>query len=274
MTLYAVGDLQGCYRELQQLLSAVQFDPARDALWLTGDLVNRGPQSLECLRFIKSLGSAAQTVLGNHDLHLLAVAMTNAVSKNKDTLQDILTAPDRDELITWLRKQPLMIVDEKRKLAMAHAGIFPAWTLKQAYSLAQEVETVLQSDRCEDFLHAMYGNAPNNWRDDLQGMARWRFITNAFTRMRLCAVSNEPQRHNALELQFKEGLRDIPVGYAPWFTRFTPPAGWRVLFGHWAALEANTQQDNIIALDSGCVWGRHLTMLRVDDGQYFYSKKK
>lgn len=274
MTLYAVGDLQGCYRELQELLSAVQFDPAHDVLWLTGDLVNRGPQSLDCLRFIKSLGTAAQTVLGNHDLHLLAVAMTNAVSKNKDTLHDILSAPDRNELITWLRQQPLMIVDEKQKLAMAHAGIFPAWTIEKARALAQEVETVLQSDRCEDFLRAMYGNEPNNWRDDLQGMARLRFITNAFTRMRICETTEQLQHQYALELQFKEGLSDIPAGYAPWFTRFTPPAGWRVLFGHWAALEAKTQQDNIIALDSGCVWGRHLTMLRLDDGQYFYSTKK
>jgi len=274
MTLYAVGDLQGCYCELQELLSTVQFDPAHDVLWLTGDLVNRGPQSLDCLRFIKSLGDAAQTVLGNHDLHLLAVAMTNAVSKNKDTLHEVLSAPDRDELIAWLRQQPLMIVDETRKLAMAHAGIFPAWTIETARDLAREVETVLQSDHCEDFLRAMYGNEPNHWRDDLQGMERLRFITNAFTRMRICETTEQPQRHYALELQFKEGLSDIPAGYAPWFTHFTPPVGWRVLFGHWAALEASTNLDNIIALDSGCVWGRHLTMLRVDDGQYFYSTKK
>jgi bis(5'-nucleosyl)-tetraphosphatase (symmetrical) len=170
MALYAVGDLQGCFRELQQLLAAVQFDPAHDALWLTGDLVNRGPQSLECLRFIKSLGSAAQTVLGNHDLHLLAIALTHASSKNKDTLHEILTAPDRDELMAWLRQQPLMLVDAHKKLALVHAGIFPAWTLEKARALAQEVETVLQSNQCEDFLRAMYGNEPDNWRDDLQGL--------------------------------------------------------------------------------------------------------
>ncbi len=271
MALYAVGDLQGCFRELQQLLAAVQFDSAHDVLWLTGDLVNRGPQSLDCLRFIKSFGRAAQTVLGNHDLHLLAVALTHASSKKKDTLHDILTAPDRDELITWLRQQPLMMVDTPRQLALVHAGIFPAWSIEKARALAQEVETVLQSNHCEDFLRAMYGNEPDNWRDDLQGYDRLRFITNAFTRMRICAVSEQTQRNNALQLQYKEGIDNIPAGYAPWFTRFAPPAGWRVLFGHWAALEAKTQQENIIALDSGCVWGRHLTMLRLDDGRYFYS---
>lgn len=270
MALYAVGDLQGCFRELQQLLAAVQFNPAHDTLWLTGDLVNRGPQSLECLRFIKSLGSAAQTVLGNHDLHLIAVALTNASSKNKDTLHEILSAPDRDDLITWLRQQPLMLVDEQKKLALVHAGIFPSWSLEKARALAQEVETVLQSDHCIDFLRAMYGNEPDNWRDDLQGVERLRFITNAFTRMRICKISGDANQH-ALQLQYKEGVDNIPAGYAPWFTRFSPPQNWRVLFGHWAALEATTNHDNIIALDSGCVWGRHLTMLRLDDGQYFYS---
>ena len=272
MALYAVGDLQGCFRELQQLLSTVQFDPAHDVLWLTGDLVNRGPQSLDCLRFIKSLGAAAQTVLGNHDLHLLAVAMTKADSKRKDTLQDILNAPDRDEMIHWLRQQPLMLVDKKQQLAMVHAGIFPTWTIQKARALAQEVETVLQSDSCEDFLRVMYGNEPDNWRDDLQGINRLRFITNAFTRMRICAVHDDPQKNHALQLQFKEDINNIPAGYAPWFMRFTPPSGWRVLFGHWAALEAKTEKENIIALDSGCVWGRYLTMLRVDDGVFFHSQ--
>ncbi|MCC7516312.1 MAG: symmetrical bis(5'-nucleosyl)-tetraphosphatase [Pseudomonadales bacterium] len=269
MALYAVGDLQGCYRELQQLLDTVQFNPAHDTLWLTGDLVNRGPQSLACLRLVKSLGSAAQTVLGNHDLHLLAVAMTQAASKKMDTLDEILTAPDCDELMHWLRQQPLMLMDEQRQLAMSHAGIFPNWNLPQARALAAEVEAVLQSEQCIFFLQHMYGNQPDNWRDDLCGMDRWRFITNAFTRMRLC--NDDPAHNNALDMKYKGDTTQIPAGYTPWFQRFTPPTGWRVLFGHWAALHARTGIANIIALDSGCIWGNPLTMLRLDDGQYFYS---
>lgn len=271
MSTYVVGDLQGCYHELQQLLSTVTFDPVKDVLWLTGDLVNRGPHSLACLRFVKSLGKAARTVLGNHDLHLLAVAMSGASGKKKDTLSDILSAPDRDELMQWLRQQPLMVVDDARKLALVHAGIFPDWTIAQARNLAQEVETVLQSDNCLHFLQHMYGNEPDNWSESLYGLDRLRFITNAFTRMRICAVSRKPEKNNALELRYKEGLEGIPAGYAPWFTRFVSPPGWRVLFGHWAALETHTGIDNIIALDSGCIWGRHMTLLRIEDGQYFYS---
>lgn len=271
MSTYVVGDLQGCYRELQQLLATVKFDPAKDVLWLTGDLVNRGPQSLECLRLIKSLGKSAVTVLGNHDLHLLAVAMSGASNKKKDTLTEILSASDRDELMQWLRHQPLMVVDDARKLALVHAGIFPGWSIPQARKLAQEVESVLQSDNCLNFLQHMYGNEPENWKEDLRGLDRLRFITNAFTRMRICAVTKKPEKNNALELRYKEGVDGIPEGYVPWFTRFVPPNGWRVLFGHWAALETHTGVKNIIALDSGCIWGRHLTMLRIEDGQYFYS---
>jgi bis(5'-nucleosyl)-tetraphosphatase (symmetrical) len=271
MSTYVVGDLQGCYSELQQVLATVQFDPAKDVLWLTGDLVNRGPQSLECLRFVKSLGRAAVTVLGNHDLHLLAVAMSGGASKKKDTLASILAAPDCHELMDWLRQQPLMVMDEARQLALVHAGIFPGWTIPQARNLAREVENVLQSSECLRFLQHMYGNEPDQWADRLRGMERLRFITNAFTRMRLCKVSNKPEKNHALELRYKENVAGIPSGYAPWFTRFTAPAGWRVLFGHWAALEAHTGVDNIIALDSGCVWGRFLTLLRIEDGAYFYS---
>lgn len=269
MALYAVGDLQGCYRELAELLEQVHFDPALDVLWLTGDLVNRGPQSLECLRLVQSLGPAARTVLGNHDLHLLAVALAGAGDKKKDTLQEILHAPDRDALLGWLRQQPLLIVDNERQLALCHAGIYPGWTIPQAQALAQEVEAVLQSGDCVRFLQQMYGNEPDHWDDALAGMDRLRFITNAFTRMRICATDRK--RQHALELRFKQDVASIPAGYVPWFTQFTPPPGWRVLFGHWAALEAHTGVDNIIALDSGCVWGRHMTLYRVDDGQYFYS---
>ncbi len=271
MAIYVVGDLQGCYTPLRKLLDQVQFDPAHDKLWLTGDMVNRGPQSLECLRFVKNLGNAAVTVLGNHDLHLLAIARSGKSGKRKDTLDEILAAPDRDELLDWLREQPLMHVDEKRKLALVHAGIFPGWTLTQAHICAQEVEAVLQSDECEDFLRNMYGDQPDNWHDSLQGFARWRFITNAFTRMRICADAAGSANDLALDLSYKEDLQHMPTGFAPWFRRYTPPPGWRILFGHWAALLAETGVENIIALDSGCVWGRFLTMLRVDDGKIFHA---
>ena len=265
MATYIVGDLQGCYSPLRGMLDTVQFDPAIDRLWLTGDLVNRGPESLDCLRFVKSLGSSAVTVLGNHDLHLLAVAYTGVKPKRKDTLDAILVAPDRDELLEWLRQQPLMCVDEKRKLALVHAGIFPGWTLTQAHICAQEVEAVLQSSDCVDFFRQMYGNTPDFWCDSLEGYDRLRFITNAFTRMRICA------KDFSLDLSYKGEMAGIPKGYQPWFNLYQPPAGWRIFFGHWAALLAETGVENIIALDSGCVWGRFLTMLRIDDGEVFYS---
>jgi bis(5'-nucleosyl)-tetraphosphatase (symmetrical) len=265
MATYIVGDLQGCYSPLCQLLDRVKFDPVTDTLWLTGDLVNRGPESLECLRFVKSLGKSVTTVLGNHDLHLLAVAQAGIAPKRKDTLTDILEASDRDELLDWLRHQPLMHVDERRKLALVHAGIFPGWTLTQAHICAQEVEAVLQSDESVTFFKHMYGNMPDNWCDSLEGFARWRFITNAFTRMRVC------DKHYALNMIYKEDVENIPKGYKPWFDYYHPPAGWRIFFGHWAALLAKTGLENIIALDSGCVWGRFLTMLRIEDDVEFYS---
>lgn len=266
MATYIVGDLQGCYTPLRELLDQVEFDPATDCLWLTGDLVNRGPESLECLRFVKSLGKAALTVLGNHDLHLLAIAYAGLKAKRKDTLEEILQAPDRDDLLEWLRRQPLMFVDEKRKLALVHAGIFPGWTLTQAHICAQEVEAELQSASCVDFFRNMYGNTPDNWCDSLDGFDRLRFITNAFTRMRICT------REFALDMNYKAGVKDIPKGYQPWFEYYKPPDGWTVYFGHWAALMAETGRDSIVAMDSGCVWGRFLTMLRVDDGSVFRSR--
>lgn len=265
MSTYVVGDLQGCYTPLRQLLDVVSFDPAHDTLWLTGDLVNRGPESLACLRFVYGLGAAAITVLGNHDLHLLAVALGDKSPKRKDTLDDILMAPDRDALLQWLRHQPLMHVDEKRKLALVHAGIYPGWTLTQAHICAQEVEDVLQSDDCVAFFQEMYGNEPAVWCDTLEGMGRLRFITNAFTRMRICTSDH------ALEFAFKGAVQDVPVGYQPWFVQTQMPEGWRILFGHWAALQAHTGCSNMVALDSGCVWGNHLTMLRLDDEAVFRS---
>jgi bis(5'-nucleosyl)-tetraphosphatase (symmetrical) len=266
MTTYAVGDLQGCYAPLRELLDRVQFDPARDVLWLTGDLVNRGPQSLECLRFVKALGNAAQTVLGNHDLHLLAIHYANVSPGRHDTLNEILTAPDRDELMDWLRHQPLMRIDTQKKTAMVHAGIYPQWDLEQARAHAQEVESVLQSPQCADFFRHMHGDEPLCWHDDEQGIRRLRFITNAFTRMRIVSQGQ------ALELLYKNAVKGIPFGYLPWFVMYRSlPQDWCLLFGHWAALQAQTGIDNIIGLDSGCAAGGFLTLRRSDDGTLFRS---
>ena len=186
MSTYLIGDVHGCYDELIALLKQVDFTPGQDTLWLTGDLVARGPGSLEVLRFVKSLGDSVRMVLGNHDLHLLAVFAGISRNKPKDRLSPLLDAPDADELINWLRRQPLLQVDEEKKLVMAHAGITPQWDLETAKTCARDVEAVLASDSYPFFLDAMYGDMPNHWSEDLSGLARLRFITNAFTRMRFC----------------------------------------------------------------------------------------
>jgi len=186
VAVYAIGDIQGCYRELRHLLEYLHFDPAQDRLWFTGDLVNRGPQSLETLRFIRGLGSAALTVLGNHDLHLLAAADNPARIKKRDTLNPIFDAPDRDELLLWLRQQPLLHHDAELNFTLVHAGLPPQWDLAQAQACAQEVEQVLRSAAHADFFAHMYGDQPDHWSDDLHGWERLRFITNCLTRLRYC----------------------------------------------------------------------------------------
>ena len=186
MSTYLIGDVHGCYDELIALLKQVDFTPGQDTLWLTGDLVARGPGSLDVLRYVKSLGDSVRMVLGNHDLHLLAVYAGISRNKPKDRITPLLEAPDADELLNWLRRQPLLQIDEEKKLVMAHAGITPQWDLETAKTCARDTEAVLASDSYPFFLDAMYGDMPNNWSDDLSGLARLRFITNAFTRMRYC----------------------------------------------------------------------------------------
>ncbi|MCO7613544.1 symmetrical bis(5'-nucleosyl)-tetraphosphatase [Pseudomonas chlororaphis] len=262
MATYAVGDLQGCLEPLQCLLEQVTFDPARDRLWLVGDLVNRGPQSLETLRYLYSIRDSLVCVLGNHDLHLLAAWRNIERLKKSDTLREILEAPDCEELLQWLRQQKLMHYDEARHVALVHAGIAPQWSLKKALKCAAEVEEALRDDnRFEPFLDGMYGNDPAKWDSDLKGVTRLRVITNYFTRMRFCTSEGK------LDLKSKEGLDTAPTGYAPWFShKERKTRDLKIIFGHWAALEGQSNEPGIFALDSGCVWGGAMTLLNVDSG--------
>jgi len=259
---YIVGDIQGCFDELKLLLEQVDFDRNTDTLWVAGDLVARGPKSLETLRFIRSLGNSAKTVLGNHDLHLLAVASGIHPVKSKDKTLPILEAEDRDELLHWLRDQPLLL--EHDEFVVCHAGISPMWDLETARSCAREVETILQSDRWLWLITNMYSNLPDQWNSDLQDLERYRYIINVFTRMRFCFSDGR--------LDMKCKLPPSQVNgdtLLPWFElEQRIQLDKTVLFGHWAALEGYHGKD-VIGLDTGCVWGGHLTILRWEDKQFF-----
>lgn len=260
MATYAVGDLQGCLEPLKCLLKQVAFDPAQDKLWLVGDLVNRGPQSLETLRFLYSIRESLVCVLGNHDLHLLAAGHNIERLKKADTLREILEAPDRVELLEWVRQQKLMHYDEQRNIALVHAGIPPQWSLRKALKCAAEVEEALRDDnRFTPYLDGMYGNEPLKWDSDLKGVTRLRVITNYFTRMRFCTSEGK------LDLKGKEGVDTAPPGYAPWFTyKERKTRDVKIIFGHWAALEGQCNEPGIFALDTGCVWGGSMTLMNVD----------
>ncbi|MCL2894144.1 bis(5'-nucleosyl)-tetraphosphatase (symmetrical) ApaH [Brenneria tiliae] len=267
MSTYLIGDVHGCLAELEALLAQVSFHPRQDTLWLTGDLVARGPDSLQVLRFVRSLGSAVRVVLGNHDLHLLAVYAGISRNKPKDRLNALLEAPDADELINWLRRQPLLQVDEDVKLVMAHAGITPQWDLATAQMCAREVESMLASDSYPLFLDSMYGDMPNHWSPELSGLPRLRFSTNVFTRMRYCFAGGQ------LDMICKEPPTQAPSLLKPWFelpSRIAP--AYAIAFGHWASLEGKGTPENIYALDTGCCWGGELTMLRWEDKRYFRQK--
>ncbi len=262
MATYAIGDIQGCYDSLEHLLGLCGFDPAADRLWLVGDLVNRGPKSLETLRLIKSLGPAALTVLGNHYLYLLMVAEGGARFRAKDdTLQDILDAPDRDELLTWLRHQPLCHVEGD--YCLVHAGLLPQWTIARARELAREVEAALQGPDYREFVRNLWGSDPAGWSDELAGWPRLRVIVNAMTRMRFCTPDG------IMEFHTKGETTNAPAGHLPWFE--APgrcSAGSVLVTGHWSALGLKITP-NLLALDSGCLWGGHLTALRLEDRQVF-----
>ena len=263
MATYAIGDIQGCYDELRRLLDIVEFDASQDTLWIAGDIVNRGPHTLAVLRFLKSLGNRSITILGNHDLHLLVVAAGVRKPHRADTLNELLAAPDCEELLDWLRRQRLMHADSGLGYAMVHAGLLPQWSIAQALALAGEVEAVLQGPNYADFLQNMYGNEPKQWDDNLAGYDRLRIIVNAMTRLRLCTPDG------GMEFSHKTGLHGMPSGYIPWFdvpgraSRDTP-----LIVGHWAALGL-LLRPNLLAIDSGCVWGRRLTALRLEDRQIF-----
>lgn len=261
MATYAVGDIQGCCAELQHLLQQVRFNPAEDRLWLVGDLVNRGPDSLGVLRLVKSFGASAITVLGNHDLHLLAVAEGVSELHHGDTLREILDAPDRDELLAWLRTRNLLHAEDG--FVLVHAGLLPQWSVEQARALAHEVETALRGNHHHDYLAHMYGNHPDHWRDDLGGYPRLRLITNAFTRMRVCT------RQGGMEFKFKGAVEDVPEGYMPWFeVPGRASAGATVVCGHWSALGLRVTP-GVIALDTGCLWGGALSAIRLEDRKVF-----
>ena len=267
MATYAIGDIQGCYRELLELLELIAFDPARDSLWLTGDLVNRGPDSLATLRYIRQLGARAITVLGNHDLHLLAIAASGEKPKRKDTLDAILAAPDRDELLDWLRRQPLLHVDVGTGYAMVHAGLAPQWSIPQARELAAEVSEVLCSDNYPEYFRHMYGDGPCRWREELHGWERLRCITNYLTRMRFCNEKGE------LALRAKGAPGSQPPGYSPWYALPTRRnRDLTILFGHWSQLpieDPEALENGVRPLDSGCLWGGRLTAMRLEDQRYF-----
>ena len=261
MATYAIGDIQGCHVELVRMLEEIGFDQANDTLWLVGDLVNRGPGSLEVLRLVKSLGDSAIAVLGNHDLHLLAVAAGVGKPHRTDTLDDVLDAPDRDELLDWLRHQRLLHV--AGDYVLVHAGLLPQWSVEQAADLAREAEAKLRGGKYVKFLERMYGNTPSAWDDELAGYDRLRVIVNAFTRLRVLSERGE------MEFRFKGELHNIPEGYVPWYE--APDRNSRdatVIFGHWSALGLMLR-DNAIALDTGCLWGGPMTAIRLEDRKLF-----
>ena len=261
VALYAIGDIQGCHAELCQLLDLIGFSKDSDRLWLVGDLVNRGPESLEVLREVAALGDSASTVLGNHDFHLLTIAAGYRKPHRGDTLDAILAAPDRDELVDWLTRRPLVVCDGDHLLV--HAGLLPQWTAAAAVALSREVEATLASDARRDFLGALYGDEPDRWRDDLIGYDRLRVIVNACTRMRFCAPDGR------MALKEKRGPEHSPEGFRPWFAHDNrKSADVTVVCGHWSTLDLELAP-NVLMLDSGCLWGGTLTAMRLDSRRVY-----
>lgn len=264
MATYAIGDVQGCFEPLTRLLEYIGFSPSRDRLWFVGDLVNRGPQSLEVLRFVKGLGDQAITVLGNHDLHLVMQAEGFGKANQEDTLDDILHAPDRDELLSWLRAQPLFHVEGE--WALVHAGLLPAWDVAKAQGLSDEVSRALTKADYRDFLAHLWGSEPAAWRDELTGWDRLRVVVNAMTRMRFVW----PDGRMEFRAPGSKGPPERgPTGTLPWYAApGRKSADHRIVFGHWSALGFR-QIDNVLALDSGCLWGGRLTAVCLENQRIF-----
>ena len=260
MPTYAIGDIQGCCDEFELLLDRIRFDPASDQLWLVGDLVNRGPRSADVPRKIKALGESAVTVLGNHDLHLLAVALSpNEKIKQKDTLDDVLKAPDRDELLEWLRHRPMLHHDARLGYTMLHAGLPPQWDLATAQACARELEDALRDiDVAKELFAHMYGDQPNRWSPDLKGYDRLRFTTNCLTRLRFCRADG------TLNLKYKGALDQAPPDLFAWFRAPQRRSrDLRIVCGHWSALGYH-DGDGVLSIDTGCVWGSQLCAVRLD----------
>jgi bis(5'-nucleosyl)-tetraphosphatase (symmetrical) len=256
---YAIGDVQGCYDELSRLLDKIRFDPAADRLWFTGDLVNRGPRSLKVLRLVRKLGDRAVTVLGNHDLHLVA-ARARGKARAGDTFQDVLEADDCDELLAWLRRRPLLHVEGR--WAMVHAGLAPQWSLTRAQAVCTAASRVVASSRSDVFFREhMYGNAPDTWSDRLRDWDRLRFVINCCTRLRVCSAAGR------LQLDYTGPPRGAPASTRPWFALSARRSrGATIVFGHWSTLgPVHWPRHRVYGLDTGCVWGRKLTALRLDD---------
>lgn len=269
MAIYAIGDIQGCFDELQALLDKIDFNPDRDRLWFCGDLVNRGPKSLQTLRYIKSLGDNAVTVLGNHDLHLLATAYDHKKTGKKDTLNELLQADDADELLSWLRNRKLLHHDSKLNITLLHAGIHPKWRIAKARKLANEVEQVLRGEHHISYYRHMYGDKPFNWDDKLSGWSRYRFITNIFTRLRYCDVSGKP----ALSTKGAPGSQAEYL--YPWYeVPGRASADDTIIFGHWSTLPHAGKKciNNTWAIDSGCLWGGQLTAIRIDEQPFTFTR--
>lgn len=261
MATYAIGDLQGCFFSFQDLIKKIQFNPMHDRLWFVGDLINRGPGSLNVMRWMLEHQSSVVTVLGNHDLHTLVVAEGFVSAHRSDTIQALLDAPDAPELLGWLRQQPL--VHFEHGYLMVHAGLLPEWTIDQAIELGAEVHLALQADNYREFLQHMYGNDPKRWDDGLTGWDRLRVITNAMTRLRICSADGE------MEFKFKGELQNIPDGYQPWFELSQRASvNTPIVFGHWSALGLQ-HKSNVYSLDTGCLWGGYLSAMRLEDRRIF-----
>jgi len=261
MATYAIGDLQGCCDAFERLLENIRFDPGADRLWLVGDLVNRGPESLRTLRLVRSLGDSAVVVLGNHDLHLLAASQGLRKAHPSDTLDLILAAPDAAELLDWVRHRKLAHLEND--VLMVHAGVLPQWTAAKAVALAGEVEAALRGPAWPDFLAHMFGNRPDRWHDDLRGRDRLRVLVNVFTRLRFCTPDG------TMDFAIKEGAAQAPPGYLPWFeVPDRASADTTVLFGHWSTLGL-LMRPNLLGIDTGCVWGGRLSAVRLEDRALF-----
>ena len=257
MAVYAIGDVQGCFSELEQLLKKIHFNPNDDQLWLVGDLVNRGPQSLETIQYVQSLGEHAQCVLGNHDIHLIACYSGAQTCKPTSSLNQILQHHEVDDIISWLRHRPLLHHDAKLNWTMVHAGLLPQWNLDVAKQCAQEVENKLRGNDYAAFIANVYGETPNQWNDQLSGDDRWRVIVNAFTRLRLC------DSEGRMDFAYKGPLNEKPDHLHAWFDLPRKSENLNIVFGHWSALGLK-QTANLLGLDTGCLWGSQLTAARLD----------